>query len=867
MLLPQPVRTNLKPVPRKLRIVVLAGLLACPGWSQPAALDSDAQPNALSAELDRLEATGLAPDANLDELQNAVTAVVALNQTLGTRLEAVTSELQQVKDSLALLGDPVPAEDPVSLAQRQALTDRQDELQDRLDGLAAVSEQTASQVAELARAKAELEQVSQSLVDLGPPPSAEPPEVTQERLSQQARQKALEIELRRLTLRKARADKIEPGLQARVQALVAEQMLHREPGVVAIALRSATQPADWLKLGALLTNESSLLRLESPALLVLWVLLLTGAALFGLRVRRELLAKAEGITVNEFGDKLLQTVLVVFGRHAPGLFPVGLVAAALSLRNSTTPGQPLLTNLSYGVLLFLSLRVGVRIGLAPSPPAQPLVPFEPELSRAIARRVGIVMLISVFGFLLLGTLHQADLPEDPYLLLRALFVVLLTLNAAWLFWLVDRLPLQVLRGNRTVRGLLIVLLGLAAFAELLGYRHLSAYLLRSLFGTVLASPAIWIVMQLYHELFDGLRVGRRQWQRQLREKFGVASGQAFPGLFWLRFVAGLLLWTGTGLLLARLWLSQAGFQSTLASVNKGFQLGQMTVVPSRVFLGLLVFGLLLSLRNLFRGLLSRGLVEDTALDAGARQATITILSYLGFAAAALLALHIMGINLKSLAVVAGALSVGIGFGLQNIVSNFVSGLILLFERPIKVGDWIVVGETEGYVRKFTVRSTEIQTFDRAEVIVPNADLITQAVINKTRYNPVARIDVPVGVAYGSDVELVRELLLEVGNNHDAVLKDASFPQVLFRGFGDSSLDFELRCLIRDVDQKLIVTSDLNFAIDRVFREHAIEIPFPQRDLWVRGLPQEAAEGLGSPSGDPTDLESADGDREVPGQST
>ncbi|MEJ2686549.1 MAG: mechanosensitive ion channel [Gammaproteobacteria bacterium] len=197
-----------------------------------------------------------------------------------------------------------------------------------------------------------------------------------------------------------------------------------------------------------------------------------------------------------------------------------------------------------------------------------------------------------------------------------------------------------------------------------------------------------------------------------------------------------------------------------------------------------------------------------------------------------------GLEYKNLAIIAGALSVGIGFGLQNIVNNFVSGLILLFERPIRTGDWIVVGSTEGYVKRIRIRSTQIQTFDRADVIVPNSELISTQVTNWMLYDLRGRVRVPVGVAYGSDTALVKQLLLEAGGAHPQVITDGSAPEpvVLFLEFGDSSLNFELRIYIREIDMRLAVVSDLNFAIDAAFREHGVEIPFPQRDVHVRDWP-------------------------------
>jgi small-conductance mechanosensitive channel len=200
------------------------------------------------------------------------------------------------------------------------------------------------------------------------------------------------------------------------------------------------------------------------------------------------------------------------------------------------------------------------------------------------------------------------------------------------------------------------------------------------------------------------------------------------------------------------------------------------------------------------------------------------------------------VEFTNLAIIAGALSVGIGFGLQNIVNNFVSGLILLIERPIRTGDWIVVGSTEGYVKKISIRSTQIQTFDRADVIVPNSELISGQVTNWMLSDPWGRVRVPVGVAYGSDTTRVMQILVDAANKHPQVMNNypgIPEPRVLFIGFGDSSLDFELRCVIRDVDRRLQTRSDLYLAIDTAFREAGIEIPFPQRDLHFRNaLPAE-----------------------------
>ena len=223
---------------------------------------------------------------------------------------------------------------------------------------------------------------------------------------------------------------------------------------------------------------------------------------------------------------------------------------------------------------------------------------------------------------------------------------------------------------------------------------------------------------------------------------------------------------------------------------------------------------------------------------GARDALVTIMGYILFLAAIMSGLSVAGFDFGNIAIVAGALSVGIGFGLQNIVNNFVSGLILLFERPIRKGDWIVVGGTEGHVKDIHIRSTRIQTFDRADVIVPNSELISNQVINWVLSDRGGRAVVPVGVAYGTDTVKVRDILLAIAEENENVAKNDEMPGpvVLFREFGDSSLNFELRVFLNNIETRLSVVSELNFAIDKAFRENGIEIPFPQRDLHLKELP-------------------------------
>ncbi len=263
-----------------------------------------------------------------------------------------------------------------------------------------------------------------------------------------------------------------------------------------------------------------------------------------------------------------------------------------------------------------------------------------------------------------------------------------------------------------------------------------------------------------------------------------------------------------------------------------FELNQTPVTISSIFMFIImmvaffIFSRLLN-RVLFKGLLTRlGVVEST------RFVMIRVNHYLIMIIGAIVSFQFIGINLSGLAVIFGLLSVGIGFGLQNVTSNFIAGVILLIERPIAIGDRVTVGDAEGDVMEINIRSTTIRTLNNISIIVPNSEFVSSNVINWSHGDQKIRVEVNVGVSYASDVDTVLRCLREVADEHPEILKVPE-PDVLLNEFGDSSWNMRLRVWIPDPKRHHIVRSELNIAIVRKFRENNIEIPFPQRDLHLR----------------------------------
>lgn len=385
---------------------------------------------------------------------------------------------------------------------------------------------------------------------------------------------------------------------------------------------------------------------------------------------------------------------------------------------------------------------------------------------------------------------------------------------------------------RVAGRILGVGIGAAAIA---GHINLADFAASRLYYLALLAAVLWFARA-------GLREFIAWGDRRLRAGHGgAAHGDQGAFDFWIGLgVDAVLVMIAAPALFLLAGFEWTAVRDLFLRAAVGFRIGGVVISLSDIVFAILAFVAILAGTRLLQAGLQRGPLAHTRMDAGVQNSLVTLLGYAGLVFATATSLSVAGVDLSNLALIAGALSVGIGFGLQSVVNNFVSGLILLFERPIKVGDWIVTNSGEGIVRKISVRSTEIETFDRSSIIIPNAELVASTVTNWTHKNNMGRVRIPVGVAYGSDPDLVRTLLLKCADDSPLVVR---FPEpfVSFDGFGASSLDFELRCFLADIGKGLQARTELRYAIFRAFKDNGVEFPFPQQDVHVRTWPREGAQ--------------------------
>jgi len=572
-----------------------------------------------------------------------------------------------------------------------------------------------------------------------------------------------------------------------------------------------------------------------------WMLIVAGsvAALVGLFIRYRFNQWFEAGGGDDAPPQMKYLFPKPLAQYSPLLFE-GMALCAVLLGTLQEPSLDLaVMRIAVGIFLFGFSLVLIDWATGPLSPSARVKGLIPGHISPLRIRLRLFTLALVSSFFVLGTEWLAIRNVDPELSGRSsmIFLVALTLLAVLAY--IRRIP-GVQGRVRLIRytGAIALLVGIVAL--LVGYQNFAGYLIHGVTRTALALFILWILLWMVFEASNYLMQDDSPGAEQLRSNLGLSKNVSRTGLGVMQLVAELIIWISFVVYLIYVW-DDAGttLEGLVDLVVLGGTIGNIQLVPLQIIGGILVFAGMLIVIGWMKRWIDRRWLQNIVTERGAREALATLFGYVGFVAAVLIGLTQAGVDLGGLVWVSSALALGIGFGMQEIANNFVSGLILLFERPIRPGDFVTVGDVSGHVRSIRIRATEIETMDNQNVLVPNSELISGRVTNWVLRDSYGRLRVLVGVAYGSDVEKVREILERVSQEHAEVITDgrAPGPRALFMGFGDSSLDFELRVRIDRIERRFTVQSDLNFAINQAFIDENITIPFPQRDLHLITYPE------------------------------
>lgn len=739
----------------------------------------------------------------------------------GPALDKLGASLKQIEASLESndLTDP----------ELQALRQRIDPISAELSGLI---DHLAPQLAGL---KARLDQLGPSpKLDAQIPP--ESPEVTAERAKQQKLYSDTDELLKRARLLAVEADQTGANITARRRALFTRSLFARATSIVNPALWAdvwreapsdvATAKAafgEWIDdINSRIDGQRQPLFWGGLALVLLLYLPLS-------RLARRVLERSQTAPEPSRLLKILGAWWVALVVSVPAVVMVFAIGLAFQMLDLTSARLHPFIQACGEAIIRIAVATGIARGLfAPTRSNWRLPNLSDPVAEGIVRAaIGLPIIVSVTRlFAALNDIIGASLPVTVAMRgLTALTGAVIVGIELWRFGsgasAEECLGPEI--GKRRdwfdlLRASAWVVVFIIVASVLIGYAAFGSFLADQLFWTGLVACVSFMAIALADEATNAgftpaTRLGRSLittigFNRNSLELIGIlVSGAIRLALFV----------TASVLILAPWGLQSSDVSTNLGAAFFGFKVGETTISPISVIVALAIFTLTIAAIQAVLKWLDAKLLPRMKLDVGLRNSIRTSLGYAGFVIAAGLALGHLGLNFEKLAIVAGALSVGIGFGLQSIVNNFVSGLILLWERAVRVGDWIVVGGDQGYVRRINVRSTEIETFDRSQVIIPNSNLITGVVTNFVRNDRTGRLVIPITVAGSADPEKVREVLTAIAKAHELVLKIPP-PQILFTGMSASALNFELRVFLADVETMVRVKSDLHFEIFRRFKE-------------------------------------------------
>ena len=698
------------------------------------------------------------------------------------------------------------------------------------------------------------------LSTLGPEPEtagSEPAVLTQRRSELTTKLNAARLPVQEAEEAYSRADVLIGEIDSLMRSRQTDQMLALGPSPINLALwpQAFTDLKTTLDLAVSEVRENwgsdaqrQDLRADLPLtllFLVVAILLLTRSRVWIMQLGNKVRERRHGSARGVIG------FIVSIGQVLAPMIGIFVLMVALNLAGVLGLRGQVIADLLpwFGFSLFISLWIGTRL-FATENISAPLI----DLPRAALRteaRVNVALLGMLLGLypILTSLSEQEGYSSGTFNVLSFPAIV----ATGYLLMRIGRTLRRYVQSQsntdtKTFRERAVLLMGQACAAvgvaapvlAAIGYSTLASSIL---FPMVLTMGMIAILALLHVFLISVYGVVRKIDENEADQALLPVLMTSVLVLLSLPIMA--LIWGVRPTELSELW----------TTFQQGFQLGEARITPRTFIVFAMIFGVGYVATRATQSALRSSILPKTKLDKGGQNAIAVGVGYLGIFLAAVIAITTAGIDLSSIAIIAGALSVGIGFGLQTIVSNFVSGIILLIERPISEGDWIEVGGQMGYVRDISVRATRIETFDRTDVILPNSDLVSGVVTNFTRGNSIGRVIIAVGVAYGSDTRRIEAILREIAENHPMVTVDPA-PSVVFQGFGADSLDFEIRAILSDVNYMMSVKSEINHEIARRFVEEGIEIPFAQRDIWLRNPEALVGRSAAPPTAEATEATGA-----------
>jgi small-conductance mechanosensitive channel len=813
----------------------LAGLLLCCAFASVAMAQTDAQTSPPTSAQQAVPQA--VPQAAMRELDKVDSDLKATDATLQSHVVS-DADLQALRDRAS----PLPAE-----------------VQTTLDHLNA----------RLAAVKARLDQ-------LGPAPAKGTPESAQigtERQQQQQDYESVDALVKRAKLLLVQAQQANTRIAARQHAKFTHSLFERSPSLV--------DPDLWLNVVATTPHTLSLAQgaladrlsainggLADGRLPLFWLSVLVLCAAYWPIYRFARRSLVLGGDVAQPGRLRKITAawlsaLIIAGFPLLALLIIAGLFKLFGLFDATS--EALLWALAMAIS-YVAVAAGLTVGLlSPSAPHWRLLRLSDMRCRQAQSAIVLVAALIAVSYLLVAACEAIGADTSYQTMLRgggALCVAAAIITALWRANAADcgseEIFGPIVTGSRDWYGVLRSLLWVIAIAIIVaviaGYMRLACFLAAQIYwigGTGLVAVMLFILLE------EAIAAGCKPtapFGRALMASLGLRADAIEQLAILLSGAATVTIFIAAVLTVLAPWGVQSSDLPTyLRSAFFGFRVGDITISLSAIIVAIGIFIAGSMATHAVERWLDLKFLPQTRLDTGLRNAIKTSFGYLGFILAIGFALAYLGLNFEKLAIVAGALSVGIGFGLQSIVNNFVSGLIVLWERAIRVGDWIVVGSDEGVVSRISVRATEIATFDRAAVIVPNSNLITGVVKNYVRTDRSGRIQIGIPVNAAGDPELARNLLLEIAKNHPLVL-EAPAPQVIFSGITTSAFNFDLYCFIGDVSMLGSVKSELNFEIYHRFKAAGLfAAPPPQSVVTLAGLEKfeplinkvVAADGLGN----------------------